>query len=435
MAGKLEPERTPGDAVVVALFALMLLAPALLALTGHAGFDTAFIESGELRHPFVAPPPTKGALATGGWQRDAEREIADAFPLRRTLIEAYDHAKYAWLHDVASSHVVKGRDGWLFFGDEELQYVTGAARPSDAELTSLADVYAARDRWCRRRGIAYVFLLAPNKSTVYAEDLPAGITRATPTIADRLLPLMRARGVRVVDVRAELHGLAQAGAGREIGDVYSRGDTHWNDAGAYAAYRATVGALAGARSGAGGALNGGGGALNGGGGALNGAGVRDAILRTAIVTRVETGEGDLLKLAGIASLVPNRIVRYDFPKRAHAVGAPVYANDPGAAAFIVNATAVDAASRPAPLPVGIVFGDSFTDALRPFLAEDFRRLVVLRHVNVTDVQFDRHVLDVEKPAVVIQELAERSLVFGAQFHDPNTTHSSMTIQDTPSKTR
>jgi hypothetical protein len=374
-----------GDAIVIVLFAVLLLAPAVLALTGHAGFDTAFIEGTELRHPFVAPPPASGALATGGWERDAEREIADAFPLRRVLIEGYDHAKYAWLHDIASTHVIKGRDGWLFLGDEERWYLTGEHRPSDGDLTRLADLYASRSKWCAQHGIAYVFLLAPNKSTVYEDQLPAEMHVVRPTPADRLLPLLRARGLRTVDVRAELRDLARAGEHRELGELYSRGDTHWNDAGAYVTYRATISALAGT-------------------------GVRAAVAHDA-TPRIETGGGDLLKLAGIGSLVQNRIVRLDFPRKANPIASPVYPDDPDAAAFVVNAFI---AADPA-LPKAVVFGDSFTDVLGPFLAESFRRTVVLRYVNVTDVQFDTRVLEVEKPGVVVQEIVERSLVFASDF--------------------
>ncbi|GAC1659051.1 MAG: hypothetical protein NVS4B13_03030 [Candidatus Elarobacter sp.] len=376
----MDERRSPGQPVVIAVFALLLLAPALLALTGHGGFDVAFIVRAEQRRPFVAPPPTTGALATGGWERDAERQIADAFPLRTNLIEAYHRAKNSWLHDIDSRHVMHGRDGWLFLGNEERWYVTGDHRPGDADLAALAGIYAERAAWCARHGIAYVVLIAPNKSTIYSGELPVGTRLFTPTPADRLFPLLRARGVRAVDVRSALIAAASKG------EVYSKGDTHWNDAGAYVAYRATVAVL-------------------------RDAGVRDAIVPSSFVPRVDTGEGDLLNLAGIAGLVQNRIVRYDFPHRARPAATPSYPNDRAAAGFMREAEAVADPS----LPVAVVFGDSFSEGLRPFLAEDFRRTVVLRHMNVTDVQFDAGVLLTEKPAVVIQELAERSLIRAADF--------------------
>ena len=373
-------QRTPGDLVISLLFAAMLLAPAVLALSGHAGFDTAFIEGTELREPFVAPPPTGGALATGGWERDAEREIADAFPLRRALIEAYDRVKYSGLRDIPSTHVIGGREGWIFLGDEERWYFTGLRTLSDQQLESLARLYQARADWCRRRKISYVFLLAPNKSTIYSEYLPSGLARAQPTIADRLLTLLRARGIRVADPRPVL----LAGA-RTKSEAYSKGDTHWNDAGAFAAYRVLLDTIHGAH-------------------------VRDPLPRGRSIRIVNEG-GDLLKLAGIEGLVDNPVIRIDFAHRAHAAAVPVYPGDAKAGAFDLSADTIDDAA----LPAAVVFGDSFLDALRPFLAENFRRTVIARRRSVTGQQFDTAVIEAERPDIVIEELAERSLVFGNEF--------------------
>ena len=369
--------RSPGDLVVIAVFALLLLIPALLALTGHAGFDTEFLLHTERRQPFVAPKPTTGALATGGWERDAEREIADAFPLRKQLIQSYDYAKFAWLGDAPRDAVIRGRDGWLFLGAEERTYLTDPRAASDAELTQLADVYAARAAWCARHGARYVFLIAPNKSTIYAQDLPRGFARVTPTPADRLLPLLRARGIRTIDPRAALV------AASRNGEVYSKGDTHWNDAGAYVAYVATVAAL-------------------------RDAGMRDTIAPKSIRVYSEPADGDLLGMSGVADFVRNHWVRYDFPRRAHAIAIAANASDPAPAAFARHTTILDDPT----LPVAVVFGDSFSEQLAPFLAESFRRMTVLHHLT-NAVQFDRRAVDVDHPAIVIQELVERTIPLSA----------------------
>ncbi len=372
------------SAAIVALFAGLIALPGVLALAGHAGADRDFILHTEARAPFVAPAPASGALATGGWQRDAERSIADGFPLRTPLIAAYHAIEFAGFRDVSSPHVIAGRDGWYFFADEERRYVEGDDDRSPAAIARTADAYAARAAWCRQHGIAYVFVLAPNKSTVYRNDLPADVRPVTPTLADLLVPAMRARGVRVVDVRAAL-GAAAAAASRGAGtDVYSKGDTHWNDAGAYIAYEATVAAL-------------------------RDAGVRDGVPRTAIRSRTVDGEGDLLRLAGIASLAPNQIVQYDVPQRAHAVAPPAIANDPDvASAFVLGATTTGDRA----LPNAVVFGDSFASALRRFLGEDFDTVLSATYVNAGATQFDRRIVETQKPRVVIQEIVERSLVFG-----------------------
>ena len=373
------PQRTPGDLIVAVLFAMLLLVPAALALSGRAGFDVAFIEGIEQRKPFVAPPPSTGALATGGWQRDAEREIGDAFPLRRQLIQGNDRALYLGLHDVSSSRVIGGREGWLFLGDDERSYLTGSRTLDDAQLAALANLFRARSDWCRGRGISYVFVLAPNKSTIYPQYLPSGLRRAQPTIADRLLPLLRTRGIAVVDPRDVLL------AASTKSEVYSKGDTHWNDAGAFAAYRATLDAIHGSH-------------------------VRDAPPPERSTTVVNES-GDLLKLAGIDGLAANPVTRIAFSARARGTRVPQYSGDPNAGAFDITADAIDDPR----LPSAVVFGDSFLERLQPFIAENFHRTVVLRYRRVPGVQFDTTVVAAERPNVVIQELVERSLVFGNEF--------------------
>lgn len=360
------------DRAVVAVFVALLLAPLALALTGHAGFDEQFIGQTELRRPFVAPAVSTGALATGGWARDAEREIGDGFPLRTPIIEAYQRFKYSGLHDVASPNVMRGRNGWFFLANEEKRYLSDPQQTTDAALAHAADVYAQHAAWCAAHGARFALLIAPNKSTIYANELPDGMRYPQPAPADRFIALARARGLRVVDVRAALEAAA-AHAG-----VYSKGDTHWNDGGAAVAYKPV----------------------------LQAAGVRDALASRAMTASAATGEGDLLRLAGISGEVSNTVVTLSFARRAHAVD-PL----PGPAGFAVSATVVDDPS----LPSGILFGDSFTGGIAPFLAESFRRLDVVRFESATGPQFDRALVVRLHPDVVIQEIVERSLVFAGDF--------------------
>ena len=196
-------------------------------------------------------------------------------------------------------------------------------------------------------------LLAPDKSSIYPGELPRGTTYPNPAPADRFIAALRARGVRVVDVRAALRDAAARG------EVYSKGDTHWNDAGAYIAYRATIAAL----------------------------GVRDTIPPSSIASSIEDGEGDLLRLAGIAQTAHNPVVTYAYPH-----------HDPDPS-----------------LPAAVLFGDSFSVGITPFLAQDFRRLDVVRFADASGPQFDRALVERLRPAVVIQEIVERSLVVAGEF--------------------
>lgn len=371
--------RAPGDWIVSAIFVAMLLVPEALALAGYAAPDAAFILNHEQRRPFVAPPPSSGALATAGYERDLEREIADRFPLRTPLIEGYDVAKFVLLNASTSPNVIRGRDGWLFYGAEERQYVTGAWSPGDATLAHIASVYVARARWCTAHGIRYVLVFAPNKSTVYASEAPAWYRPQAPTPLDRLLPRLRAARVAAIDVRTPLANAARSG------EVYSPGDTHWNDAGAYVAYRAVVATL-------------------------RTAGVRDALVPSG--THVESRPGDLLNFSGVGARILDRVVRLDYARRARAATvSPQLTAAAAAALFTVDVSTVD---DPA-LPSAVVFGDSFSDQLAPLLAEDFRRTVHLQAGTALTPQFDERILLAERPTVVVQELVERNVFFGDAF--------------------
>jgi len=363
----------------------MLLAPAALAVTGHARSDATFIETTELRMPFVAPAPSAGALATGGWQRDAERAIGDAFPLRTNLIDAYHVVRYALLRDVSAPAIIVGQDGWLFYASEEQRYVTGAYDRSSAAIARTANAYAARAAWCAAHGIRYVFVLAPNKSTVYPGRLPPGVSFATPTLADRLVPALRARGVHVVDVRAGMRAAAQRdGAGDPSRLLYSKGDTHWNAAGAYLEYRAVMAEL-------------------------RGAGLRDRVDPRTFTPAVEVTDGsDLIRLAGLAPVMRDSILRYRFPERAREVPFPSIPHDPAMESLSLLAMTTE---DPA-LPNAVIFGDSFSGGLRQFLADDFDRTLTARYEDVRRAQFDRRLVTALEPRVVIQEIVERSLVFG-----------------------
>ena len=56
------------------------------------------------------------------------------------------------------------------------------------------------------------------------------------------------------------------------------------------------------------------------------------------------------------------------------------------------------------LPRAVLFRDSFAAQLIPFLAEHFERMIC-----IWDNDFDRAIVEHERPAVVIQEVVERAL--------------------------
>ncbi len=131
--------------------------------------------------------------------------------------------------------VVVGRSGWLFLGDEgwgSLSAHRSPANPQDGQLGRLYGEGAGRwNTWLQSRGVkSFRIMVAPDKETVYAEQLPdwarlTGVTHADAVVGAASSPLF-------VDTRATL----QAAARQTPTDVYFRTDTHWNAVGAARAF-------------------------------------------------------------------------------------------------------------------------------------------------------------------------------------------------------
>lgn len=192
---------------------------------------------GEQRKPAMKVDTPPRWSNTKAFRKSLDRFLRDQFVLRPALIGLRNRTILA-LGMSPTRRVIIGRDGWLFAGFDNI--------PSDlrglGEL-STKRARAAVDRWTRlarqieARGIPVVFVVAPNKSTIYRHHLPRWLDPVPFARTD----LGRFRTAlagspylaeRFVDLRRQL--LPVAGTT----PLYKRTDTHWNVLGAFIAYRA-----------------------------------------------------------------------------------------------------------------------------------------------------------------------------------------------------
>ena len=270
----------------------------------------------------------------------------DHFGFRSLLVRWYGETRLFVLGVSPSAAVVKGRDGWFFYGDDKAIEDYASAQPmTPAELANWrAAIVRARD-WLRARGIAYVFTIAPDKHVIYGEEMPPTLARVGGVSrADQLFTTLKDTGVGV-DVRP---ALLDAKRGDRL---YHQTDTHWNDRGG--AGRLPADHRGGARAGAGRRRRPGGARIS------------------TPVDRVVEGL-DLAGMMGLTrvlretnlTLVPRR------PRRARVVE-PAGAEPTDQVGRLV--TEIDDPS----LPRAVIFRDSFVSPLVPFLSEHFSRAVYL----------------------------------------------------------
>lgn len=131
--------------------------------------------------------------------------------------------------------VVYGTDGWLYYNSTLGDY-TGSAKASDRKVYNAAHNIALAQRFVKNKGADFVFTAAPNKNSLYYENMPEEyvMDRENSNIS-RFYDILRDEKVNFAD----LFSLFEASD--EI--LYLKTDSHWNNKGALLAYNALLDAV------------------------------------------------------------------------------------------------------------------------------------------------------------------------------------------------
>jgi hypothetical protein len=369
-APALEQTRTRQDLLLSGLFVALLCLP---AVAGALHVDVG-VKGGENRTlaPFPSVEPTWSSILSLGSR--FQSFFQDNFGLRTLLIRGHALLDAEVLHVSPSQTVLWGREGWLFYADDGAAEDIVADTPlTDEEMEVWRKTLVDDRDWLRRRGIEYVFALAPDKHVIYPEYLPPAVRRlGRETRMDQLAAYLRAHtDLVIVDLKTPL--LQSKAEDR----VYDRTDTHWNRRGAYVGYRAIMEAVAARVPGVGPPWP-----------------LADFRPRRAI-----TRGKDLAGMLGLSDVLLEEELSYEpvRPRRARVIE-PADPSPNGDEGYLV--TGIAGSER----PKAVVFRDSFTSRLIPYLSEHFSRAVYLWQNDV-----DPAAVLKERPAVVIHEIVGRHL--------------------------
>jgi hypothetical protein len=382
--------RVSADRILVVVFLVVIALPMLGMLRRGAEDEikqterreaAAFPDVQYSRHVLV-PFPKKQSLRE--FPPGFEAWFNDRLATRGPLLQTYNLAR-VWglvsgsfarpaVGQETQTPVIIGRDGWLFFsGGRMADYHRGTHPFSEEELDTWVRVIRARRDWLRARRIRYVFVVAPNKCTIYPEFMPRSLNKVRDESRwDQLLARLRGPdGVDVVDLRPALR---QAKVQRR---TFHKIDSHWNDFGAYIAYRELMRHLR--------------------------KHFPDATawpIEDFDVTIEETAGGDLASMARSPFPFHDTLIRL-VPKRKRHGGGRIVSESHG----VESGRDVVSELPVAALPTAVIVHDSFMGALAPFLNEHFRRA----RYRATG-KFPHELIERERPAIVIEEIVERGLM-------------------------
>jgi hypothetical protein len=325
----------------------------------------------------------------------------DRFGFRDTLVRWLHVAQVQWLRVSSSPQVILGKSGWLYLnaipaGNDD------ATRPfSPDQVRHWQALLEARRDWLAARGIRYLFVVAPDKQSIYPQYLPHGCLRRQgggPRWSQLLAQLRAQPVVPVLD----LHEPLRRAAARER--LYHVSDSHWNDRGAHLAYCRIVETLSPWFPG------------------------------MQPLPRSDFEEVPLKDMGGDCAMILNlhdRIAEEDLelaprtPRRARPTDPTIRLPLPPVWPLV----AMEQPDRR--LPRAIMFRDSFGAGLIPFLSEHFQRIV---YVWQDYPLFDCDLIERERPDIVIQEMVERKLAFpdlkGVELHFASSGDSLCRTRET-----
>ncbi len=307
------------------------------------------------------------------------RYYKDSFSLRNILIYLNNLYKVKLYGFSPVSKTIIGKNGWLFMAKEsenvnEVDYFRSKKLFSKEELKHWRNTLEQRRDWLANRGILYFFIIVPNKSTIYSEFMPDFIhpVRNQSRLDQLLNYLKKNSDFQIIDVRKVLINA------KKDCEVYYKTDSHWNEYGAYIAYREIMKYI--------------------------GKYFKNikpmSISNFEIEIRNRFG-GDL----AITLSLQDTIYRENFIEFRSKIPLKARGKRLGNISKYVSQTCSEC--RVSGLPNAVIVHDSFIHELKPFISEHFSRIL---YVWDWGLNFYSDIIEKEKPKIVIEEMAERFLM-------------------------
>lgn len=162
--------------------------------------------------------------------------LRDHIPFRYEVTSRYNDLMINTFHQPTDRGVILGKENWLFYNSNakdpdtnELLDYDGVSRYTEEQMERVAAEVRAADEFCREHGAQMIFLIAPNKSSVYPQYMPdVYVQESDYSRMDQLYEyLCENTEAIVLYPKRELRELSLEYK------IFYANDTHWNGLGAY----------------------------------------------------------------------------------------------------------------------------------------------------------------------------------------------------------
>ena len=216
--------------VFITIYLLVCVAP--FATVWLKTSDTAASEKRELS---AFPKPLKDKRLNTDYFTEFDAWFTDHMGCRSYLIEAQTTMKEYVFGESSESSVILGKNGWLFYEKTADDYCH-VRTLSDRNAENVAYTLRMVQDYCRKSGAEFVFTVAPNKNTLYSENMPA-----------RYIQLNQMSNLDVLAAALARNEVCYANLKKAFLEdprvYYQRQDSHWTYEGGFLAYRTIMNAL------------------------------------------------------------------------------------------------------------------------------------------------------------------------------------------------
>ncbi|MBW1894890.1 MAG: hypothetical protein JRI91_14525 [Deltaproteobacteria bacterium] len=214
--------------IIISLFVIMIFLPLAGSIFGWSVWQ----DLGEKRS--LVKCPVLGADPIELFLEKFDSYFKDHFGFRNTFIRGYNHLMHRVFMNLPSDQVILGKNNWLYLvKDGAMKYFMGRKLLPPEELAEYSNDLEEKQSWMKAEGIHYLYVVIPNKTTIYPEFLPNHIQRYRGRARlDQLLDYFaETSNIEIFDLRDALHQAKMTDV------VYHSNDTHWNSRGAFFARR------------------------------------------------------------------------------------------------------------------------------------------------------------------------------------------------------
>ncbi|MEG0308850.1 MAG: DHHW family protein [Clostridium sp.] len=358
----------PRDFSLVALFIFVLYAPTLFTISGIS--DGENTEKGGASYVSDKNAGTLNTLI-----RKVESAYDNNFGLRNLLIRLNSSMNLDLFNIPSTDKVVLGEEGWLYYGIDEGRNVTdqfrGITKFTDEELAKIKTNLEEKKRFLESKGTPFILMITPDKESIYPEYYNKEYKIVSEeTRLDQLVEYLdKNSDIHVIDLREELISKKS----EEL--LYYVTDSHWNEYGAYYGYKVLIEEI----------------------------GKYIPIVEPKKLDEFdivkdyrEIGGGDLANMLSLPKRYPEehillkpKVIRTSKPfvdYNYELIRGAVMKNEDNT------------------LPRLLMFRDSFTVALGPFISEHFSETVYQ-----WDQYFDIDLVNEVNPDIIVQQIVERNI--------------------------